>query len=108
MSYLEENEFSSYNLSDEEYLEGSKLSILQRQVIQNQISIIAHEKNALEYDDNNRTRFIQQEAEKKGQLSALNHLLECSNIAQETAGTMSIDLSQEHEEGTERGIFDAF
>jgi hypothetical protein len=83
MAHLIENDFTSYELTPEEMLQGSILTITQRQCIQNQISVIAMEKIALELDTNNPIAFAQQEAYKKGGLEVLKHLKDLSEAAVE-------------------------
>ena len=83
MAHLVENDFSSYELTLEEELEGSILTITQKQVIQNDIAICAQEKINLELDLLNPALFGQQEAKLAGQMQALRYRLECSDIADE-------------------------
>jgi len=74
MAIIIPNDFTSYQLTEQEELEGSILTITQKQVIQNHLSAAAHEKNALEYDPENPQRFVQQEASLKGQLDAYHFI----------------------------------
>ena len=83
MAVLIPNDFSSYELTEQEEIEGAKLTITQKQLIQNYLSGAAIEKNGLEYDHNNSERFIQQEASLKGQMDAYRHLLDSSDAADE-------------------------
>jgi len=83
MATLEQNQFSSYVLTEEEQLQGSLLTISQHQVIQNDIALYAQQKIALEYDATNPNLFLQQEAKLSGQIQALTYRLECSDAAQE-------------------------
>ena len=92
MATLQPNDFSSYNLTEEEALQGSVLTILQKQVIQNQLSNAALEKNALEFDPNNQLQFAQQEASLQGQIAAFKFLLDSSEIAEEETNQASINL----------------
>ena len=64
MAQLIQNEFASFNLTEEEALQGSILTTLQMQVIQNQLSNAAMGKNALDFDPNNSAQFIQDEETK--------------------------------------------
>ena len=75
------NNFSSYILTDEEQLEGQKLTITQTQVIQNLMSSYAEEKLHLTVDPNNTIVFIQQEADLKGKIEVLNYLLDLSDAS---------------------------
>ena len=72
------NQFTSYSLSTREELEGSVLSPLQKQVIQNELSLIAAQKMALDYDPLNPIAFAQSEALLKGQLQVYTLLLDKS------------------------------
>jgi hypothetical protein len=77
------NEFTSYNLNDQEQLEGALLTTVQKQVLQNQLSICASEMMALEYDTTNPASFAQQEAYKRGQIECLRFILASSDASQE-------------------------
>jgi hypothetical protein len=81
MATLIPNDYSKYELSDEEAVYGAVLTETQAQVIQNEIALIAEEILALEYDVNNPTDFIQRESFKKGQLQILKYRLDCSITA---------------------------
>lgn len=83
MAHLIDNSFSSYELTDEEFIEGSILSIAQKQVIQNQIVMFAEQKLDIRYDPNNPILFAQQEAEKKGAIDALKFLISTSSTSEE-------------------------
>lgn len=84
MPTLVTNQFTSYTLSLREELEGSILSLLQKQVIQNELSLIASQKMALDYDPQNPIAFAQSEALLKGQLQVYNLLLDKSIEAEST------------------------
>jgi hypothetical protein len=81
MAVLIPNDFSSYNLTEDETLQGSILTIQQQQVIQNQLAVVALEKINLLYDPESPKSFIQREASLQGQLNILRFLLECSDAA---------------------------
>lgn len=83
MAHLIENDFTSYAMTEEEALQGSILTIGQKQVIQNQLAIVAAEKLSLEFDTAKPAEFTQQEAYKKGQLDVLRFLLESSDASEE-------------------------
>lgn len=83
MAELIDSEFSRYKLSDEETLQGSLLTVTQKQVIQNNLSLVASEKLSLELDMTNPNRFIQEEASLKGQIEAYRYMLSCSIAAEE-------------------------
>ncbi len=83
MASLTPNTFSSYDLSEAEEREGTMLTITQKQVIQNKISLIAEEKVNLDVDINMKERFLQEEAGLKGQLVSLQYLITCSDAMED-------------------------
>lgn len=74
--------FQSWNLSETEFFQGSILTALQRQVIQNQISTLAHQRINIKFDPYKPLEFAQEEAELKGQIHALEYLLTLSAEAE--------------------------
>ena len=95
MAHLIPNTFSSWELTPEEELQGSTLTTLQKQVIQNQIALLAQEKNMLVYDPSNPFEFVQQEADLKGQISSLQYLFILSDDAVEQLNNPEPPLNQE-------------
>lgn len=85
MAYLIDNDFALYSLSDEELTQGSILTITQRQVLQNQLSVLASEKLGLEPDTKNFEQYLQQEAHLRGQIDNIRYLLDQSIAAEEAA-----------------------
>lgn len=83
MSCLTENTFSSYQLTEEEELQGSLLTVTQKQVIQNDIAVYAEQKLALEFDTNDQLKFVQQESKLSGQIEALRYRLQCSEVSED-------------------------
>lgn len=79
MSMIIENEFTQYQLTEQEQLAGSVLTTNQKQNIQSQIAVIAQSRLALVPDPNNYASFIQTESHYKGQMDALKYLLDCSD-----------------------------
>jgi hypothetical protein len=77
-----DNIFQSWNLSQQEFFQGSILSILQKQCIQNQIAQLAQEKCLLKFTPNDVHTFLQQEAELQGKIGALSYLLTLSAEAE--------------------------
>lgn len=75
MSHLIPNSFSTYEMTDDEYLQGSLLTIAQQQVIQNQIAQLAEAQLALDYDPEHPEIFNREYAHKKGEIAALKYLL---------------------------------
>lgn len=70
--------------SDEELWQAQVLLSNQRNWIQYLISFAAMERLALSYDPSNPSQFLQQEAELKGKIGILQHLLDCSDSATES------------------------
>lgn len=83
MSTLIQSTFARYEQTEQEQLAGSSLTYDQKQFIQNQICTIAEERLALVPEANNYAAFIQQEAHLKGQMVALQYLLDCSLASEE-------------------------
>ena len=75
------NSFTVYDLTDKDALQGTVLTTLQRQVIQNMLAANAEEKLRLEYDPEKQLDFVQQEAYKRGQIDLLSYILDASTIA---------------------------
>lgn len=84
MAFLIPNDFSQWQLSESEEKEGAKLTITQKQFIQNQIAAAAQSKLNLTFDTTNPQAFIQEEAFIAGQISAMKYLLDCSATAEES------------------------
>lgn len=76
-----ESPFQSWVLTQEEFASGTILTLTQKQNIQNQICALSLAKNNLEPDFSKEGKFkyLQQEAELRGQINALTHLISCSN-----------------------------
>lgn len=83
MAHLIANEFACYDLTEEEALQGSILTLTQQHVIQNLLAKAAEEKIHLEFDIDSPSKFIQQEASLQGQMAILNYMLEASVTSQE-------------------------
>jgi hypothetical protein len=69
------NSFTSFDLTDSEILQGSILSVNQKQVIQNELSQVAEQILALEFDPINPLKFTQDDSFLKGQMSVLRVML---------------------------------
>lgn len=89
------NKFSSYDLSAEQAIEGSKLTTLQMMVIQNQISNLAITRTNLDVDMSDPIGFAQEEAELKGQMTALQFLLDASVAAIESL--LIVDVTEDQQ-----------
>jgi len=76
-----ESPFQSWVLTQEEYIQGKILSLAQKQNIQNQICALAVRKNNLapDFSDSGKYKFLQEEAEIRGQMGGLTFLIELSN-----------------------------
>jgi hypothetical protein len=87
------NQFQSWTLTPEEFLQGGLLTSLQKQVIQNQIAQVAAQKINLEFIPTEPLQFAQQEAHLRGQLDALSYLLTLSEEAEvQLSGQRSLEL----------------
>jgi len=83
MAVLIPNQFSTYKLTEEEVLEGSKLTITQKQVMQNHLASIASEKLSAAYDPSDSLKSIQEESYHRGQIDLITYLLDQSDAADE-------------------------
>lgn len=82
MSSLVMSTFTKYTFTDEEILGASLLHEEQKRWFQTQLALLAERRVALVPDSNNYQAFIQEEAEIKGQMNALQYLLDCSTSAE--------------------------
>lgn len=76
---MQPNSFTSYDLTEREVLEGSVLSITQKQLIQNDLSQVAEQLLALTVDPKDPRDFAQQHSFLTGQMGVLRMLLLRSN-----------------------------
>ena len=67
--------FVKWELTPREELQGSVLSIPQKQVIQNEIEAIANQILGLQFDATDPSKFIQDDSFLKGRLNAYQSLL---------------------------------
>lgn len=81
MATLQPSQFCRYEMSEQELLQGSALTSLQACCIQNQISDLATRRLNLALDPKNPDEYVQQEAWIKGQIEALQYLLNTSEAA---------------------------
>jgi hypothetical protein len=77
------NTFTTFELSDKEALQSAIFTTLQLQNLQNQLANAAESRLALEFDANNPSDFLQQEAFLKGQIELLKFLIDGSAMATE-------------------------
>jgi len=83
MAYLIDNDYSSYILTEDEEIQGTLLTIAQKQVIQNEISIIATKLLDMVLDPAEPQKFIQEQSYIKGQLDALRYRLTMSETVEQ-------------------------
>ena len=87
------NQFQSWTLTPEEFLQGGLLTILQKQVIQNQIASVATQKINLTFTPAQPLEYAQQEAHLRVQIDALSYLLTLSEQAEfQLSGQRPLDL----------------
>ena len=79
---MQPNSFTSYDLTEREVLEGSVLSITQKQLIQNDLAATAEQILNLVYDPTSPLEFVQQDANFKGYMQALRAILARSDEAE--------------------------
>lgn len=75
MAKLIPNSFSVYQLTQDEEIEGSKLTITQKQCIQNLLAAKSEELLSLKLDPEHPQYFIQEQAHLQGYIAALDSLL---------------------------------
>lgn len=83
MAHMIPNQFTAYQLNDQEQLEGACLTITQKQLIQNRLSDAATKQLNLDYDPAEPLLFVQAEAYNTGQIEAYQFLLDSSAAAEE-------------------------
>jgi len=87
------NQFQSWTLTPEEFLQGGLLTTLQKQVIQNQIASVAIEKLHLEYNPAEPLEFVKASSNAQGQIAALSYLLTLSESAEmQLSGQRPLEL----------------
>lgn len=86
--------FQSWVLTPEEFLNGTILTITQKQCIQNQIATLAIQKINLEPDFEHPLLSAQKEAFIRGQIAALQYLLDlsASSEAQRNPGAQKVNV----------------
>lgn len=82
MATLKSGTFGEYELSRNETLGGSVLSLPQKMVLQNELAMIANNRINLDFDPQNPTKFAQDEAFLKGQMSIIRVMLLRSDEAE--------------------------
>mgnify|MGYP007071573929 CR=1 FL=1 len=76
------NPFQAWKLSEQEILQGSIFSNLQKQCLQNERAKLAAERINLKFDPANPQEFIQQDAELQGKIGLLGYLIDLSDSAE--------------------------
>lgn len=94
MSQLISNSFTSYDLTDEEALQGSIFTTLQLEVLHNQLATYAEEKIALDFDPEHSEKFLQIEAALNANIKLLNYLIDASNASLEIITTKNTNPAQ--------------
>lgn len=74
--------FTTYSMTEDDAIQSSILTTQQKHNIQNQVAILAEKKLMLEPNVSSFEDYIQKEAYYRGQIDALNYLLECSTNAE--------------------------
>lgn len=83
MSKILSNSFTSYELTEEQVLQGSVFNVLQKQVLQNHLATFAEEKLALDYTPEAKDQFLQKEAYLKAKIDLVRYLLDSSTMSEE-------------------------
>ena len=81
MAVIVDNTFTSYEMTQEEELQGSILIVSQMQVIQTRLAMLAEEKINLEFDPLHPEVYSQAESYLRGQMASLSTILDTSLIA---------------------------
>lgn len=101
MSTTEENTFSSYEFSHDEYVLAATYSELQRQHIQNQLSMYAQQKLAISAEDYPSPEvFIRNHEYHRGLIDGMRFLLELDHSLKDLAieKMKTAELQQQREE----------
>lgn len=83
MSTITRSTFTKYEFTELEFQSASLLHEEQKRWYQSQLATLAEARISLLPDPNNYSAFIQQEAELRGQMSSLQYLLDCSDLAEQ-------------------------
>ena len=86
--------FTHWKLSDQELISGGILTTNQKQVLQNELAMVAENITNLDYDPLNPTRFAQDQAFLKGQMSILRVMLLRSDESEQTLANLAKTSSQ--------------
>ena len=83
MSITLTNSFTSYELTEQEELQGCIYTELQLQVLQNHLAAYAEQKLTLEYNPEHKKRFLQEDADLKAKIDFLQYLIDTSKVSAE-------------------------
>jgi hypothetical protein len=90
MATLVDNEFTAFNLTDEEFLEGSLLTDLQKKIFMNLRALAAQELLYLELDPLNQLKFAQAHADLSGRIKQISYILDCCKEAEQKLGHVTL------------------
>jgi hypothetical protein len=83
---IKTNDFTEYDLTDDEYAAGHLLTIAQKAVLQNRLATYAREKINIPFDPSKVLEYAQVEAELAGKLSLVRELLDaCAEVEHQIA-----------------------
>lgn len=83
MANITTGTFTHFNLSQEEILSGSILTLTQSQLLQTELAQIAELRLEVVFDPANPLKFAQEEAFLKGQMSVIRNLIDRSKEAEQ-------------------------
>lgn len=89
MAELRITNFTAYNLTEHEILEGSLLNYSQRCTFQNELANVSTQLSELTIDVTNPMEAVQQQAFLRGQQKLLQHFLETDKRAQEAINALN-------------------
>ena len=78
------NSFTSYELTEQEELQGCIYTTVQLQVLQNHLAGYAEQKLNLEYDPEHKERFLQEDASLKSKIDFIQYLIDTSKVSAES------------------------
>jgi hypothetical protein len=82
MSVMKINEFTEYDLTEQDAIQGACISGLQKQVIQNRVASLARQLLQLKFNPLNPTEIALEQAAIQGRLDGLQEILEQSAEAE--------------------------
>lgn len=83
MSVQITNSFTSYELTEQEELQGCIYTSVQLQVLQNHLAAYAEQKLTLDYDPEHKENFLQEAASLKAKIDLLQYLIDTSKVSEE-------------------------